>query len=354
MLSYLPKDADIYYIDKTKGYPGTIELADRIESWEDTLDFIDQMDCIVSSCTSLVHAAGAIGKTTFVAVPIAEYYIWTSSRTDESCPWYGDNFHVLKQTQLRDWTQPLSKISEQVKALMDGNLSPAVSDAKEKNELDTTKYNVFVVTSTINTNIGVIDSNIRYLQTLDTIKSIRKKVPNSFIILIDNSSLPFTNQQEEKLSQNVDKFLFIGDRKPCIEFNKIGFRSAGECYMLLEAIDTIKKLKLDVDRVFKLTARYKLSDKFNVDEYIDIKEKYCFRPLQETDNYSYHTRLWSFCYSIINDCEDMLRKSLVTITRDMINIEEAIFKNIDTNLVINKSIIHIEGALALTDEYIKE
>jgi hypothetical protein len=38
----------------------------------------------------------------------------------------------------------------------------------------------------------------------------------------------------------------------------------------------------------------------------------------------------------------------------MINIEEAIFKNIDTNLVINKSIIHIEGALALTDEYIKE
>jgi hypothetical protein len=124
--------------------------------------------------------------------------------------------------------------------------------------------------------------------------------------------------------------------------------------MLLEAIDTIKKLKLDVDRVFKLTARYKLSDKFNVDEYIDIKEKYCFRPLQETDNYSYHTRLWSFCYSIINDCEDMLRKSLVTITRDMINIEEAIFKNIDTNLVINKSIIHIEGALALTDEYIKE
>jgi hypothetical protein len=95
------------------------------------------MDCIVSSCTSLVHAAGAIGKTTFVAVPIAEYYIWTSSRTNESCPWYGDNFHVLKQTQWRDWTQPLSKISEQVKTLMDGNLRPAVSDAKEKNELDT-------------------------------------------------------------------------------------------------------------------------------------------------------------------------------------------------------------------------
>lgn len=114
MLSYLPKDADIYYIDKTKGHPGTIELADRIESWEDTLDFIDQMDCIVSSCTSLVHAAGAMGKTTFVAVPIAEYYIWTTSRKDDSSPWYGDNFKVLRQTKVRDWHGPLSKISKYV------------------------------------------------------------------------------------------------------------------------------------------------------------------------------------------------------------------------------------------------
>jgi tetratricopeptide (TPR) repeat protein len=135
MLSYLSKDADIYYIDKTKGHPGTIELADRIESWEDTLDFIDQMDCIVSSCTSLVHAAGAIGKTTFVAVPIAEYYIWTTSRKDTSSPWYGPNFHVMKQTQLRDWNEPLSKISEQVKVLISSNSMLAISNTKEKIEI---------------------------------------------------------------------------------------------------------------------------------------------------------------------------------------------------------------------------
>jgi hypothetical protein len=216
------------------------------------------------------------------------------------------------------------------------------------------KHNVFIVTSTINTNIGVINSNIRYLQTLDTIKSIRKRVLNSFIILVDNSSFPFTNQQEENLSQNVDKFLFIGDRKQCIEFNKIGLRSAGECYMLLTAINIVKKLQLDINRIFKLTARYKLSDQFSINEYNDMKGKYCFRPLQEIENFSYHTRLWSFCYSIINDCEDMLRKSMMTINQDSINIEEAMFKNIDTNAVINKQVIHCEGALALTGEYIRE
>jgi ADP-heptose:LPS heptosyltransferase len=118
MLKYLPKEAEIYYNDKEVGHPGTIDLGDRIDSWEDTLDFIDQMDCIVSSCTSLVHAAGAIGKTTFVAVPIAEYYIWTTSRRDDSSPWYGDNFHVIRQTEVRDWNKPLAEIQERVKHIM--------------------------------------------------------------------------------------------------------------------------------------------------------------------------------------------------------------------------------------------
>ena len=117
MLDSLPDHADIYYIDKDpKEYldPKIISLSDRIDSWEDTLDFIDQMDCIVSSCTSLVHVAGAMGKTTFVAVPIAEYYTWTSTRVDGSTPWYGNNFFVFKQKKLRDWNHPLAEIRHRV------------------------------------------------------------------------------------------------------------------------------------------------------------------------------------------------------------------------------------------------
>lgn len=119
MLRYIPENAEIYYIDKEeKNHPRVTDLSSKIESWEDTLDLIDQMDCIVSSCTSLVHAAGAIGKTTFVAVPIAEYYIWTTSRKDNSSPWYGDNFKVMRQTKVRDWNGPLSQINKHVLELM--------------------------------------------------------------------------------------------------------------------------------------------------------------------------------------------------------------------------------------------
>lgn len=119
MLQYIPENTDIYYIDKEKvDHPRVTNLADRIESWEDTLDFIDQMDCIVSSCTSLVHAAGAMGKTTFVSVPIAEYYIWSTTSKTPKSPWYGDNFQVHKQTVVRSWDEPLSNINKELLKLI--------------------------------------------------------------------------------------------------------------------------------------------------------------------------------------------------------------------------------------------
>lgn len=119
MLQYLPEGAEVYYIDKERvEHDRVINLCDRIGCWEDTLDFIDQMDCIVSSCTSLVHASGAIGKTTHVAVPIAEYYIWSTTSKTTRSPWYGDNFHVHKQTKVKSWDEPLYNIQQHVLKLM--------------------------------------------------------------------------------------------------------------------------------------------------------------------------------------------------------------------------------------------
>lgn len=110
LLEVLPKNAEIYYFDITKEYQGTISLKERINNWEDTLDYIDQMDIIISSCTSLVHASGALGKRTIVLLPIAKYYVWTSTRTDNSTPWYGDNFTLLEQSVVRSWSEPLTDL----------------------------------------------------------------------------------------------------------------------------------------------------------------------------------------------------------------------------------------------------
>lgn len=120
MLEYIPKNdnVEIYFFDKELTYPGTIAMKDKLDTWEDTLDYIDQMDVIVSSCTSIVHAAGAIGKTTCVIVPIAEYYVWTSSKRDNHTPWYGDNFYVMKQTKVRSWDEPLQEMQTLVNKMI--------------------------------------------------------------------------------------------------------------------------------------------------------------------------------------------------------------------------------------------
>lgn len=120
MLEFFPDDVELYYIDKLKtNNSNVIDTSDMISSWDDTLDIIDQMDIIVSTCTSLAHAAGAMGKRTLVFTPIAEYFIWTSTRDidSESTPWYGDHLTVLKQRQPRDWTYPLKRMNTIIKGI---------------------------------------------------------------------------------------------------------------------------------------------------------------------------------------------------------------------------------------------
>lgn len=110
MISAMPKGVSVYFFDKELTDSRCINLKDKLDTWDDTLDYIDQMDVIVSSCTSLVHAAGAIGKRTIVLTPIAEYMLWISTKPDGSNPWYGNNFRVCKQERARHWEEPLAKV----------------------------------------------------------------------------------------------------------------------------------------------------------------------------------------------------------------------------------------------------
>lgn len=78
--------------------------------FSDTFSIVNQMDVIVTSCTSIAHISASMGKETCVLVPIMEYYAWTSS-TGKSW-WYGDNVHLFKQKKPRDWTEPLKELKE--------------------------------------------------------------------------------------------------------------------------------------------------------------------------------------------------------------------------------------------------
>jgi hypothetical protein len=105
-----------------------------------------------------------------------------------------------------------------------------------------TQNNVFIITSTINTQFGLISVEDRYQQTIATIDSIKQKDKNAVIILIDNSSVPLSDVQYNILNANATYFLDIGNRTPCKLLNKYCVKGAGEAYMLLVGLDLIKKL----------------------------------------------------------------------------------------------------------------
>ena len=110
LLACIPEDYEIYsfHVDEDIDHPRVTPLKGKIASWDDTLNYIEQMDLIVSSCTSLIHAAGAIGKESVVIVPILTYYTW--AKPGRHTPWYGDNLTVLRQTEYDNWNSPLSEL----------------------------------------------------------------------------------------------------------------------------------------------------------------------------------------------------------------------------------------------------
>lgn len=86
------------------------EFHEKDREFSDTFSIINQMDLVITSCTSIAHIAAALGKEVCVFVPIMEYYAWTSS-TGKSW-WYGDNVHLFRQKKPRNWDKPLQELRE--------------------------------------------------------------------------------------------------------------------------------------------------------------------------------------------------------------------------------------------------
>jgi len=114
-------DADIYSLqrdnglDELEGYEEKLTRLDHVmNSYEDTLCIINDLDLIITSCTSIGHAAAAMGKETIVITPISAYYTWCHSI--EKSPWYGDNLTILRQEKPRVWNEPLMKLKEIIDA----------------------------------------------------------------------------------------------------------------------------------------------------------------------------------------------------------------------------------------------
>lgn len=98
--------------DEYLDYPeySVVDIEKELETWDDTLAALSHLDLLVTSCTSIAHAGGALGIPTIVMVPISAYYTWASTH-DQSSMWYGDNLKVVRQTHNKNWDAPMRELT---------------------------------------------------------------------------------------------------------------------------------------------------------------------------------------------------------------------------------------------------
>jgi hypothetical protein len=212
---------------------------------------------------------------------------------------------------------------------------------------------IFVITSTLHPRIGVLTPEVRYEQTLNTIKSIREKANGSLILLVDSSPQPVEPSYLEDIKSKVDHFISLSNHTHALELGNAGLKSPAECYVMVIALDIIKNLALtNVERVFKITGRGELTDRFNIEDYNnpDMKGKYVFktsvpswmaRQLRLVD-----TRLWSFDYSLFEEVNQLVRDAYSDCMATHWDLEHTYYKLLDKTKLFEKDVIGLKCQLA--------
>lgn len=83
------------------------DLRDQMKTWEDTASIIAGLDLVITSCTSIAHLAAALGKETWIIVPVLPYYAWAVP--GNKSVWY-DAVRLFRQEKYGEWDAPLNSV----------------------------------------------------------------------------------------------------------------------------------------------------------------------------------------------------------------------------------------------------
>ena len=144
------------------------------------------------------------------------------------------------------------------------------------------KYGVFI-TSAINAKFSLYSPEERLKQTLETIASVRERIPDAVICLTDCGIPGLTDEQIEILTKDVDHFIdfSLDDNVKWIHDN-VQVQDIVKNLTEMSVVRSFFNYALEhgwydkCDRIFKVSGRYTLTDKFNTADYENniISDKY--------------------------------------------------------------------------------
>jgi hypothetical protein len=95
-------------VDDLQAIPGeVIDFHEDISDFAETAGLIENMNLIITVDTAVAHLAGALGKETWLLLPIDPDWRW-QTKSQES-PWY-PTIRIFRQIQLGDWQDVLARV----------------------------------------------------------------------------------------------------------------------------------------------------------------------------------------------------------------------------------------------------
>lgn len=132
----------------------------------------------------------------------------------------------------------------------------------------------FLITSAVNTKFGVFSSDQRLQQTLATVSSIRRAVPEAKIILVEMAAVALSEAQRVALAPAVDQIIdFTADHSVQELYHSTDnwdiVKNVNEVTCFARALRTLTaSSELDgVQRIFKVSGRYTLTADFDISYY---------------------------------------------------------------------------------------
>ena len=221
--------------------------------------------------------------------------------------------------------------------------------------------NLFIVTSALQANIGVVGAEERLKQTIETLENLKKKVPDAMVLFVDGSPHNIDDNIKKKISEYCQAIWF-NQHPDVYAMASSGRKSEAEIIMLFNTLIKIKQSKSihEIKRIFKFSARTILEDDFDINEYDDLYGKYVFkksipswmsseRKTNITDHL-YITRMYSFCPSLLDNYLQTLQPILNNVIQHGIDTEHSHYLCLDRRYVIEFDRVKCSGIVAGSGE----
>jgi tetratricopeptide (TPR) repeat protein len=103
--------------------PGIMRIDKEINDFADTAAIMMCLDLVISSDTSIVNLAGALGRPVWVLLPSMPDWRWLLERNDS--PWY-PTARLFRQAKAGDWKTVVNDVCAALKQLVDQRSCPPV------------------------------------------------------------------------------------------------------------------------------------------------------------------------------------------------------------------------------------